>query len=74
MQGSKFVKLRGNVRFLCCGNCAPQCTAEILLVASFPFTLLKNIESFEITDNYRDYNFRYDIRYIVLSLVVSDLV
>jgi len=70
VQGSKFVKLRGNVRFLCCGNCAPQCTSEILLVASFPFTLLKIIESFEMTDNYRD----YDIRYIVLSLVVPDLV
>ena len=70
MQGKKFVNLRGKCAFLYCGNCAPQCTSEILLVASFPFTLLKNIESFEITDNYRD----YDIRYIVLSLVVPDLI
>ena len=70
----KVCKLARQMCALNCGNCAPQCTSEILLVASFPFTLLKNIESFEITDNYRDYNFRYDIRYIVLSLVVSDLV
>ena len=66
----KVCKLTRQMCVLNCGNCAPQCTSEILLVASFPFTLLKNIESFEMTDNYRD----YDIRYIVLSLVVPDLV
>ena len=70
MQGKKFVNLRGNVRF---------CVAAIVHLSAplkfcwwhlFLFTLLKNIESFEITDNYRD----YDIRYIVLSLVVPDLI
>ena len=61
----KVCKLARQMCALNCGNCAPQCTSEILLVASFPFTLLKNIESFEMTDNYRDYNFDtiYDILY-----------
>ena len=66
----KVCKLTRQCAFLYCGNWAPQYTSEILLVASFPFHVTKNIESFELTDNFR----YYDIRYIVFGLVVPDLI